>query len=479
MSQYNTYPAVDDEYNFPPVVRQALSSSPEINAAVDVGVSSKVPTEVAKAMANDSAIAQAGVAAAKAAVKNEISTLDVVTGDDDRLLRTVSSLEYAIPFQDEDGYIAGGFYDDGSFNTALPPRVNGVTGMVGQPISSPDWSYVEIDNDGYVAFGLKTNGETHISSLSTDFLALGNRMLGYSRSLRNRVSCIGDSLTVGYFDGTSSGKIADSYPSKLQALVPAGVEVFNLGTSGWATDEVAAKIGALPIPLTVANNKIPASGTVAVTTTADLSGFRAVGTNVYINGSINGVAGTLTRGTSNTSLTFQRKTAGAETSVSPGTIYVPEYSGHDADTTVILLGRNDVGLNIKGNDASVAEHIAKSVQRIVDWHSRQLKQVLVLSPTTNTGEVQGTNGYNTVVQAGEMLAEWNGPKYFDLRKYLVTQAIYDLGITPTATDLQKMQGDTLPPSIMDPGDGTHWSRATAALIAQIVFTYLSSREWII
>lgn len=478
MSQYNIYPAVDEEYNFPPVVRQAFASSPELNAVVDVGILDKVPDEVAAVIAKDASIQQAAATAAKTAVKAEVGDLDLVKSSDDRLLKDVAALDYAVPFMDEDGVVAGGFYDDGTWNTSAPPRIQGVKGMVGRPLSAPGWVYVETDEDGYVSMGIRDSGEVHISALSTDTLRLANSMIGYSRSDRKKVSCIGDSLTIGYFDGSSSGKVADSYPSKLQALVPEGVEVFNLGTSGWATDEVAVKIGAIPLPLTSATGKIPASGTVTVTTTADLSGLRKIGTNVYFNGSLNGVAGTITRGTSNTSLTFQRKTAGAEVTLPAGTIFVPEYNGHDSDTTIILLGRNDIGLGISGNENSIAEHIVAGIKRIVDWHSRQLKQVLILSPTTNTGEVRGTAGHTTVTKAGQMLKDLYGPKYLDIRSYLVNQAIYDLGITPTAADLEKMNADTFPPSIMDPGDGTHWSRATAALVAQLVNAYLISREWI-
>lgn len=34
MTDYDTYPAVDSEYNFPPVVRQAFANSPELLAAI-------------------------------------------------------------------------------------------------------------------------------------------------------------------------------------------------------------------------------------------------------------------------------------------------------------------------------------------------------------------------------------------------------------------------------------------------------------
>lgn len=424
---------------------------------------------------------EAATNTAVTAVQDAAEQLDFITGKDDRVLRTTYDLEYAIPFADEEGVVAGGFYDDGSFNTETPPRVQGAQGMGAQPINAPGWAYVEADEDGYVAFGIRDTGEVHISSADIDPLGLANAAIGYTRSQRNRVACFGDSLTNGYFGGTS-GHTADAYPAKLQELVPAGVQVFNVSTSGWCVDEVAVRIGAIPVPLTAALNTIPASGGVSVSTTAVI-GFRPLNETVNIPGTLAGIPGTLKRDTSNTVFTFTRTTTGTAVPLPPGTLFEPDQLGHDADTSVILLGRNDVAKSVKGSEATVAEHIAAGVQRIVDWHTRQLKQVLVLSPTTNTFEERGSTGHTTATTAGALLAQAHGPKYYDLRRYLVDQAIYDLGITPTATDLAKMAADTLPPSIMDPGaagtgDGTHYSKATAQLVAARINDYFTPREWI-
>ena len=50
---YNRYPAVDDEYNFPPEVRLAFSNSSEVKTAVVnylAGESSPLPALVEEAM---------------------------------------------------------------------------------------------------------------------------------------------------------------------------------------------------------------------------------------------------------------------------------------------------------------------------------------------------------------------------------------------------------------------------------------------
>lgn len=389
---------------------------------------------------------------------------------------------YTHVFADAGGYVAGGVTDSGEFNFEQPPTVMGAGATTLLPVDDENIAFAFTDKDGYSPFIIYRDGTVWAAGLGSDTaLANANEAVGFTKSIADEVACIGDSLTNGYFGG-SSGHTADAYPAKLQALMPAGVTVYNVSTSGWCVDEVAVRIGAIPVPLTVAGGSIPASGAVEVTTTAVI-GFRSLGNVVSIPGSLAGIPGTLRRENSNTVFTFTRTTTGAATAVPAGTLFAPDQAGHSARTSVILLGRNDVSWGATGAEATVAEHIAAGVKRIVDWHSRQLKQVLVLSPTTSVNEERGSAGHTTVTTAGQLLQNMFGAKYFDLRRYLIEEAIYDLGITPTSTDLAKMSADTLPPSIMDPGsagtgDAVHWSKATASLVAQKINEYFTAREWI-
>ena len=41
-----------------------------------------------------------------------------------------------------------------------------------------------------------------------------------------------------------------------------------------------------------------------------------------------------------------------------------------------------------------------------------------------------------------------GDRYIDLRSYMVNHAIYDAGITPTATDVLDMAADCIPTSLL-------------------------------
>lgn len=65
MANYNRYPAIDEEDNFPPSVRKAMAGSSE----VAVAVKNAVPEAVAESIAQDSTVAHAAMVAADAAVR--------------------------------------------------------------------------------------------------------------------------------------------------------------------------------------------------------------------------------------------------------------------------------------------------------------------------------------------------------------------------------------------------------------------------
>lgn len=422
--------------------------------------------------------------AAADAVDNRIDSVDLVRGSDTRLPRNVEQTSYGIPFTDMDGYVSGGVLDDGVWNFEKPPLVYGQPNATLAPISehTTAWAIPFADEAGYVAGGIRPDGTAEFFKLKPTrqlALAVANLSAGFTRSSRRRIATIGDSLTNGYFGG-SSGHTADAYPATLAELVPAGVEVFNISSSGFTVDEEAARIGALPMALTLDGGRIPSSGPVSATL-AEPIGWGDGATSWA--GTLAGIPGRITRAAGSTAVTFTRSASGSVVTVPAGTVFVPDLAGHAADTAVIMLGRNDVAQSVTGRETSVAAHIAAGVHRIVEWLSADIKQVVVMSVTTSTGEVAGSANHAVVTEANRLLADLYPTRFLDIRQYLVDRAIYDLGITPTQTDLAKMAGDTLPPSIMDPGragtgDGTHYSKATAALVGRRVHEFITSRDWI-
>lgn len=416
---------------------------------------------------------------AAGALDAEISQKDFILGNDTRVLRSTIAPRYSVITTDNSGYVAGGWMDDGTHNFEKPPRVMGADGVTSQPIIAPGWAFVHTDQDGYVSFGVRDNGTLVAPKGSLDATSIGNAILGMTKTKNDAMAAIGDSLTNGFFDGTTKPEF--SWPAKFAPLAPS-MAVANLAQSGWVVDELSIKIGALPMPITVDGGSIPAAGAVAVTCPTAV-GWHPNGISRSFTGSLAGVPGVLRHETATDTYTFTRSAAGVETPVAAGTVFQPVDKSHSADTLVVMIGHNDVAFNVPGVEGDVAQHVVNGIRRIHNWAERDLKNVMVMSVTTKVTWPRGTAGYTTVERINNALKAEYTTRYYDLRDYLVNQAIFDLGITPTTEDTAAMNGDTLPPSIMDPGadstgDPTHYSKATAEQVAHRVFEWMTLRDWI-
>lgn len=476
---YDRIPGIDETYNFNPQVRQSVASSNEVKAVISNEVGDKVPGVVSEVIATDPTVVQAASDAVDAILNGRLQAVEAdITQNEDLHLVPAEDLEYAIPFVDSESKVAGGFTKEGHFNLELPPTVKGQGGVSFVPVNPNDFAYSWSDEDGYVAFGIRKDGTiyTGTDNSAVDEVAIANVIEGLSKTRTDEIYTFGDSLTYGYFGG-SPGPTEDSWPSRLSQLTPTGVTVTNLAVSGYTIDEESVRVGALPVPLTVVGGVIPTTGPVSVTTTAAI-GFRPIGTVRTFTGSVAGVSGVLRRESSNSAFTFTRDVDGPEVVVPNGTLFKSDYAGHNSETLIIMLGRNDVSYGVTGPEGNVVDHVVNGIRRFVDWHTRDVKRIIVMSVTTTVGEISGSSGYDSVVSINERLKTLMSSKFVDIRRYLIDRAIYDLGITPTSDDLYRMERDTLPSSIMDPGDGTHYSKATAGLVAEQIYNYLNTRGWI-
>jgi len=412
----------------------------------------QVPPMVASVIASNSAPA----AAAAAAVTNAIAGADLITGADPRIARTVKADDYAIPFADAGGRVSGGVRADGAFGFEREPVVKGVQDVTLKQITAPGWAYAMTDAGGRVGFGVGTDGVMRVSKLE---------VLNETSS-RTRVTTIGDSLT--------ATPVGDSYPDRLAALLPA-VTVTNRGVSGNTVDELRLRLNALDLYVTVAGGTIPATVTPVALTTGQVVGWYTNSARQH-TGYIAGVQGVLDVSTTGT-LTFTRSEAGAATAAPGAQKFISWWPDNSTDTLVIYLGANDITANVKGMEATVADHVVASTVALVEWARPRRKRVLLMGTITRTDEPRGSAGYNTTVEINTRLAALYPGRFLDIRRYLIDQAIYDAGITPTADDLAHMADDTLPPSIML--DPRHYTGPIARLIAEKkVAPFLTQKGWV-
>lgn len=398
---------------------------------------------------------------------------------------------YAISFADSLGVEAGGITTEAVMNLHRPLTVRGEVAVT-ESAPSDTWAFAVTDSGGKVAFGVKSDGSLYPatsssspSPLSGDLSKVASDLAGLTISTPKAVTAIGDSLTYGFFDGKATGK--DNWVETFKTLVP-GVAVTNTAMSGYTVDESGIRSAFVQPLVTVAGGAIPASGEVAITV-KDSSSYdwtHRTGAPAVVNivGTLAGVPGRFKRN-SDGGFTFARTSPGDFVPVPDETPFISGYAGHWHETLVIFLGRNNVARNAYGTPAgNVAEHVLAGIKRILDGSTAQVKRALIVSVTTGTWEKRGHAGYQTVQAINALLEEEFPTRFFDLRSYLVNQAIYDLGISPTPADLEAMAGDTLPPSIMAHSsdgvarDGVHYSRDTAKLVGRKIYEQLSMRGWV-
>lgn len=403
---------------------------------------------------------------------DEIGGRDFVYQPDKRLLRRVQSALYAIPFVDRAGYVAGGFTRTGRLKLNKPPilrrgaltshdlnRDVGYNSMNG----NSKWAIAFTDARGYVAGGFRKDGAFEAAKFA----------IPRSRSNATRIVTPGDSLTVGGSEGVLwPDRDVTAWPSRLQALLP-GVTVFNRGNSGAPIDEIAIRLGALPLRVSPAGGQIPASGTFDLTTKQAIGWYPTRVTS--FTGAISGVRGTL--GINDGALSFTRASTGAPVTITGSALFVPDLDIHSLDSMIVGAGRNDVSKGITGAEATTADHVVATTILIIEYLTANYRQFALWGTITRTNEPEGHANHTIITEINNRLKALYPGRFIDIQKYLVEQCIHDLGITPTSEDLANMAAKTIPPSIMD--DITHFNRDAAQAMAVHQFEpYVTQKGWV-
>lgn len=408
---------------------QWLAVVAQVTALRDQAAASvaSVPTRVAEAIAADNTPALA----AAAAINTELGNQDILQGGDSRIPADVDSLvrwarsnysNYAVPFKSENGVIMGGIGFDGVWEL------------------------------------LKLKGSA------------GNGYEGATVSNKRAITAVGDSLTEGYSNGQYWP--ADSWPTKLGTLNPNAM-VTNLGWSGCMMDEVAIRLGALPIT-SQASVTVPTSGSVTFTSQSGIGWHDTADRTIH--GKLGSVPGNLTHvAGAGTSVSFTPDSGAGGSTVPAGTSFVSDNYTHEWSTLIIGGGRNNISRGVKGDNSTISEHVVAGTVRIVNWMKAQNKRFLLWGTLNASGERTGSTNYNIALTINNSLKELYPNVFIDVRGWLVREAIYEQGKTPTAADLTNINGDAPPMSVMD--DSVHFSKASATGIAALMNTALERRDW--
>ncbi len=218
-----------------------------------------------------------------------------------------------------------------------------------------------------------------------------------------------------------------------------GASYYNGGQGSEASPHVAARMGSVPVLLTVPKGVIPAEGGAEVP---------VVSSNVppskffkETRGYLNGVLGILW--STNTSFVFTRTESGPIADAVGLLPFKPvDGEQHRADVTFINMGKNDGNFRV-GVDSTI-----KRIEDSYNWLSPSVKHVIVIGQFKNVDTIPGSATDLALKKMDDFARAKYGKQFFDLGAYLGSPDVWvDTGIAPTQADLDQQAMGNLAPSL--------------------------------
>lgn len=240
---------------------------------------------------------------------------------------------------------------------------------------------------------------------------------------------LGDSMTTDYATTGTSQTVLSA--AKL------GVTPIDLGLSGEMPLEIAYRVGAIPLYLTVAGGSVPASGSVAVTLNRS-DGWRTGHTRSY-RGVVydrSDVARTVILAKDASDVFTLSQVGGTGTITIPTEArFIPDHGAYMRLPMKVWIGRNDV------NTARVSEALTAIIAAHHDPYGR-----LLVSPIFNgQNEPSGSSGYTSVMAVNTAAKDIAGRRWFDFRREMVQHSLEIAGVTATSDDTTAISEDRIPP----------------------------------
>lgn len=458
MVDYNRYPAMDRDNNFPPPVRIAIANSEEIKNSVQ-----ELTTPlILEGIAAEGTVAGAASVAAANAVSLEVANRNLVEGNDSRLDVVIAddpTFEHVE--SDNDGNVIFGIRKDGSVYVR---KLVGQDFLLGDDdrlpqelaVDIPGWISVEVDSIDQILTGVKSDGSIYVRELATTTNNSDSGNGSAESSLPMKIAGFGDSMLADH------GGLGVSTMSELEVL--SGVEVYKGGVPGQTSTEAALRQGGLDIYVNVAKLTIPATGAVDVTVQSP-SGMWKTGSAWSFTGSLDGIEGTLSKSSTDT-WQFTRSKSGSAKNVKSEIRWVSNVS-KPSWINIFRIGRNNV-------NASVIKRDVFAMSKGLSGNNRRY---LVLPLYNSSSEVQGTSQYLNVMAINSDHESSHGPNYYDLRGWLIRNGLTEAGIEPTSADLAAIEKDCIPPSLMH--DNVHLNAIGRRVEAARILDIIKAKGWLV
>lgn len=322
-----------------------------------------------------------------------------------------------------------------------------------------------------ISININTSGYIYYSDYFTPYIK--NR----SADLKI-IDCWGDSRT------EMIAGVGTSYCDYLQSILGNTYNVCNYGESSQSSGMCAARLGSNEIFVTLTNNQIPASGEVNLTDIKCSSGnsrnVYAYSPSSYIPCMVNGVRGRLSRASIATydNVKFLRDSAGSVINVHPRTkIEVPDMNSKN-HICVFWWGKNDFA----SADTYVVSGILDNYDKAVKYIGHD--QYVILGETCSINSSYENGGSNRIKmnEINNTLNTKYPNNFIDINAYLSSeQALTDVGLTPTATDLEYIENGFPCYQLMrystDTSDTVHPNEKGREAIAHKIHAWMSTKGW--
>ena len=277
---------------------------------------------------------------------------------------------------------------------------------------------------------------------------------------------------VGWGDSMMKGAGGEQSILEVLSKEFGGVEYTNFGVGGLQSSSIAVLQGGLPLELVFDKKNIGIWGK-ATTTYYNILPFNG-STKKYRRGRLNTANGKLIRNENKEnpkkteSFTFRKNISLESLELKDTLIFKFDNAIlKNKALTIIWAGRNDK----KAGDFiyQTRDNIQAMINHL-DLESRE--RLLILSICNGIGdkEYKGSNAHTNITRLNALLEDSFGEYFIDIRTYMVNNAIYDIGITPTEQDLEDISKDCIPRSLLN--DHVHFNtlgyEATGKYLAQII-----------
>lgn len=388
---------------------------------------------------------------------------------------------WSLPFLDSLKQILGGFDSQGVFWAQNVPVVENLIDALQRIKSAEDITFLTPDpaRTGIV-FAIQDSAKQLLMHLDTDLklyvagieIGVSQDMLNQILNLSNLINVINTSLfplssivvpadSMGEGAGSTGGP--NTFPARLGSILDRSVS--NQGIGGQDAIRISARMNGIATLVTLANNEIPASGSVAITaidppllTTPATTAART--RKCWVSG----IYGTLSKDTSN-AYSFARDEPGDAVKLFGNTVVTIDNSDLQKRTQVIWSGTNSSFDTVEAR------------QSIIDCYDAQIaaiktveKRFLVLSPIKPVTFVAGSDTYNNMILMHTALKKKYKDRYVDVWSMLVTS--YD---PSNAQDVIDFNNGVIPSSKRS--DSTHLNDAGYLLVAQSVAAKLNQFGW--